>query len=128
MAYKYPSEKLFVEALKSKFAGLDLAEQRHMHVLVVQAPLKRRVGQDDIEMVGSQLLEAFRKIVAQGVLVMDVRSVDAVEQQVHGGDAQHGHIEIESVEHAVLDVLFVRDQLISGKCFAAVFICYDRFR
>ncbi len=28
MAYKYPSEKIFVEALKAKFAGLDLSEQK----------------------------------------------------------------------------------------------------
>ncbi|MEA1869532.1 MAG: methyl-coenzyme M reductase subunit alpha, partial [Euryarchaeota archaeon] len=28
MAYKYPSEKIFVEALKAKFAGLDLAKQK----------------------------------------------------------------------------------------------------
>ncbi|HDJ38108.1 MAG TPA: methyl-coenzyme M reductase subunit alpha, partial [Methanosarcinales archaeon] len=32
MAYKYPSEKIFVEALKSKFAGLDLADQKVKYV------------------------------------------------------------------------------------------------
>ena len=93
-----------------------------MHIVVVQAALERRIGQDDIEMVGCQLREAIRKSVAQRVLVVDVRRVDAVQQQVHGGDAQHGHIEIEPVEHAVLDVLPVRDQLVAGEGFAAVFI------
>ncbi|MEA1895295.1 MAG: methyl-coenzyme M reductase subunit alpha, partial [Euryarchaeota archaeon] len=32
MAYKYPSEKIFVEALKAKFAGLDLADQKTKYV------------------------------------------------------------------------------------------------
>lgn len=32
MTYKYPSEKIFVEALRSKFAGLDLSEQKVKYV------------------------------------------------------------------------------------------------
>ena len=71
-----------------------------MHILVVQAALERRIGQDDVEVVGGQLREAVRKAVAQGVLVVDVRGVDAVQQQVHGGDAQHGDVEVKAVEHA----------------------------
>ena len=32
MAYKYPSEKIFVEALRAKFTGLDLADQKTRYV------------------------------------------------------------------------------------------------
>ena len=32
MTYKYPSEKIFVEALRAKFAGLDLSEQKTKYV------------------------------------------------------------------------------------------------
>ncbi len=32
MTYKYPSEKIFVEALREKFAGLDLSEQKVKYV------------------------------------------------------------------------------------------------
>ena len=94
--------------------GLDLAQQGGVDVLIVQAALEGRVGEDDVEGVGGLVRELVGEAVAQGVLVVDVRGVDAVQQQVHGGDAQHGGVEVEAMEHAGADVLPVVFQQVAG--------------
>ena len=85
--------------------GLDLAQQGRVDVLVVEAALERRIGQDHVEGVRGLVRELLGEAVAERVLVVDVRGVDAVEHQVHRRDAQHGGVEVEAVEHAALDVL-----------------------
>ena len=79
--------------------GLDGAQDVGVHVLVVEAALEGRIGQDDVEGVLGALGELLGEALAQRVLVVDVGVVDAVQHQVHGGDAQHGGVEVEAVEH-----------------------------
>jgi len=66
--------------------------------------LEGRVGQDDAEVVVGLAGKVLAKRGGQGVLVVDIGRVEAVEHEVHGGDAQHGDVEVEAVEHVVLDV------------------------
>ncbi len=43
-------------------------------------------------------------VVCMAVAVVDVRIVQPVQDQIHRGDAEHGHVEIEAEEHAFLQV------------------------
>jgi hypothetical protein len=83
-------------------------------VALVEAPLERRIGQDDVEAALGLLGKFLVKRVGEGVLVVDVRVLDAVEHQVHRCDAQHRRVEVEPMEHRVLDVVAVRLELIAG--------------
>ena len=93
-----------------------------MDVLEIEAPLERRIGQDDVEEVLGMPGELVREVAAQGVLIMNIRGVNAMQQQVHGGDAQHGDIEIEAVNQVALDVLQVRFQQVAGVDFLAILL------
>ena len=93
-----------------------------MHVGLVQAPLERRVGQDHVEAADGELGELLRERVAQRVLVVDVGRLDAVEHQVHGGDAEHGRVEVVAVEQPALDVLAVRLQQVTREGLLAVVV------
>ena len=44
-------------------------------------------------------------ILGERVAVADVGVLHAVQQHVHAADAQHGVVEVEAVEHAVVEVL-----------------------
>jgi hypothetical protein len=44
-------------------------------------------------------------VLRQRVAVADVGVLHAVQQHVHAADAQHGVVEVEAVEHAVVEVL-----------------------
>ncbi len=44
-------------------------------------------------------------ILRQGIAVADVGVVHAVQEHVHAADAQHGVVEIEAVEHGLVEVL-----------------------
>ena len=92
----------------SVFFVFTLLRERRVHVLGVEAPLERRVRQDHVEARGRLLAELLGEGVRERVLVVDVRVVDAVQHQVHRRDAEHGAVEVEAVEHPVLDVVAVR--------------------
>ena len=85
-----------------------------MYIFKVKATLKGRIGENDIESVRRCLRKTVCKTRAQGVLVVDVGIIDSMEHQVHGGDAEHGRIEIETMEHMAPDVLAVMLQQIAG--------------
>lgn len=44
-------------------------------------------------------------VLREGVAVANVRALDAVQQHVHAADAQHNVVEVEAVEHPVMEVL-----------------------
>jgi hypothetical protein len=79
--------------------GLDDALEVLGGVLVVERPGEGRVGQDERVhlLVASVLL-------GERVLVAHVGLFHAVEQHVHAADAQHGAVEVEAVEHTVVEV------------------------
>ena len=54
MAYKYPSEKIFVEALREKFAGLDLGEQK---VKYVRAGYRQSSRKREFQAAGERVAE-----------------------------------------------------------------------
>ena len=64
------------------FGGAQL--QVFVDVALVDAAGKRRIGHDDV------VLGFLGKALAEGVLVIDVRLVDAVHHQVHQPQAHHG--------------------------------------
>ena len=41
----------------------------------------------------------------QRILVADVRIIDAVQRHVHRADAQHRAVEIEAVEHLLVEMI-----------------------
>lgn len=94
--------------------GLDLALERGIDVFEVDGALEGRVGEHDIETVGALLGELFRKVRAEGVLIVDAGGLDVVQEQVHGRGAEHGDVEVEAVEHAALDVIQVGLQQVAG--------------
>ncbi len=77
MAYKYPSEKLFVEALKSKFAGLDLAEQKVNYVRAGFIQSSRK-----------------REFQAAGAAVAERRGITQYDANVHCGGMSLGQRQI----------------------------------
>ena len=89
-----------------------------MHVRVVQRALERRVGQNQVEAVAGHLRKLLGEVVAQRVLIVDVRRVDSVQHQVHGRNAEHRDVEVEPVIHAALDVLPLgwRDAVTGESC------------
>ena len=94
--------------------GLDLAQQGGMDVVIVQAALEGRIGKDEIEGIRGFVREFVGEAVAQGVLIVDLRGIDTVQQQVHGGDAQHGGVEVEALKHAGANVFPVVLQQVAG--------------
>ena len=80
--------------------GLDDLQQVLGGVLVVEGAGEGRIGEDQ----GVLLLVA-GVVLRERVAVADVRVLDAVQQHVHAADAQHGVVEVEAVEHAVVEVL-----------------------
>ena len=71
--------------------------------LVVEAASERRIGQDQGVALGVP-----GRALGKRIAVTDVRLLDLVEQHVHAGDAQHGAVEVEAVEHAVVEVTALR--------------------
>lgn len=91
-----------------------LAQKRGVDILEIETSLEWWVGQDDVKTFGCGLRELVGEAGAQCVLIVDVRIIDAVQHQVHGGDAQHSGVEVEPMEHAAADVVAVRFQQIAG--------------
>ena len=52
-----------------------------------------------------QLLVFARVFLCQRVPVSDIRALGAVQQHVHAADAEHRVVEVEPVEHAVVEML-----------------------
>ena len=68
-------------------------------VLVVERPGERRIGEDQRVFF---LLACV--VLRQPVAVADVGIFHAVQQHVHAADAQHGVVEVETVEKLVMEV------------------------
>ena len=75
-------------------------EQVFGGVLVVEAAGEGRIGQHQ-----RVLLLLTPVLLRQRVAVADVRVLYAVQQHVHAANAQHGVVEVEAVEQAVVEVL-----------------------
>ena len=56
------------------------------------------VAQAGTERLAGELRVAFRKRITESVLVMDARLIDSVEHEIHRRNAEHGHVEIETVQ------------------------------
>ena len=69
-------------------------------VLVVEAASEGRIGQHQ-----RVLLLLAGVVLRQRVPVADARVLYAVQQHVHAADAQHGVVEVEAMEQAVVEVL-----------------------
>ncbi len=80
--------------------GLDDLQQVLGGVLVVEAAGEGRIGQQQ-----RVLLLLAGVVLGERVAVADVGVLDAVQQHVHAADAQHGVVEVEAVEHALVEVL-----------------------
>ena len=78
---------------------LHRRQQIFGRAFIIQTARKRRVGQNK----AVQILHATMPL-RQAVAVLNQRVFDAVQQHVHGGDAQHGAVKIETVEHLALVV------------------------
>ena len=93
--------------------GLDDLQQVLGGVLVIERPGKGRIGEHQ-----RVALLLAGVVLRQRVAVADVRVLDAVQQHVHAADAQHGVVEVEAVEHAVVKMLaqFRLAQHFSGCC------------
>jgi len=63
----------------------------------------------------------------QRILVADVRIVDAVQRHVHRADAQHGAVEVEAVEHLLVEMV-ARDFFLKQlrMVVAQIFACRDQ--
>ena len=61
----------------------------------------------------------------EGILLDDSGGFHAMEQEIHGGDAEHGLIEVIPMEQAILDVLAVGLQQVAGEMAAAFGIGFD---
>src|SRR3712207_739865 len=86
-----------------------------MHILLVEATLEGWICQDQVERVASKLREAFRERIAEGVLVVDARLVNSVKHEVHRGDPEHRHVEVETVEHPASElVAFLPTELVAA--------------
>ena len=79
---------------------LDDLQQVLGGVLVVEAAGEWRIGQHQ-----RVLLLLATVLLRQRVAVADVRVLYAVQQHVHAADAQHGVVEVETVEQAMVEVL-----------------------
>lgn len=80
--------------------GLDDLEQVLGGVLVVEASGEGRIGQHQ-----RVFLLLAGVVLRKGIAVADVRVLHAVQQHVHAADAEHRVVEVEAVEHAVVEVL-----------------------
>jgi len=89
------------EGEKEKLGLLGLHDLKQIagRVLVVQRAGEGGIGEDQ----AVAFLFA-GVILREGVAVADVRVLDAVEKHVHAPDAEHGVIEVEAVEHVVVEV------------------------
>ena len=83
-----------------RLLGLDDLQEVLGGVLVVQGAGEGRIGQDE----GVALL-VVRVVLGQRVAVADVGVLHAVEEHVHRADAEHGVVEVEAVEQALVEVL-----------------------
>jgi hypothetical protein len=72
-------------------------EQIFGHAFIIQRPSEGGIGQDEGVGFGGVAV-----VLGQAVAVVDVGLLDAVQHHVHGGDAQHGAVEIEAVKHIPL--------------------------
>ena len=89
-----------VDVLDKQQLGLGGAKRQvFVDVALVDAAGKGRVGHDDV------VLGLFVEALAQGVLVVDLRLVDAVHHQVHQPQAHHGAVDVVAVERALQDGL-----------------------
>ena len=79
--------------------GFHDLEDRGVDVRVVETALERGIGQDQVKSVVRELRIAVGEGVAESVLIVDARLFDPVEHEVHRRDAEHGHVEVEPVEH-----------------------------
>ena len=70
--------------------------------LVVETARKRRIGEDERVPLG--VVPCGRQVgLGQRVPVTDVRILHAVHQHVHAADAQHGGVEVVTVEGALVE-------------------------
>lgn len=90
------------DALGEEQLGLGSVELEGLaDVALIDTAGEGRVGHDDV--VFALLGEAL----AEGVLVIDARVVDAVHHEIHEGEADHGGIEVIAVQALLQDALIV---------------------
>jgi hypothetical protein len=80
--------------------GLDDGEQVFRGGLVIERARERRIGQHEAIAVGIA-----RMLLRQRILVADVGIIDAMQRHVHRADPQHGAVEIEAVEHLLVEMV-----------------------
>src|SRR5262249_15414995 len=83
---------------------LHAREERGLYIAVIETSLERWIGQYNIKRVLRLRPEALGEGGAQGVLIVDIGLVNAVQHKIHCGNAEHRDVEIEAVKHALLPV------------------------
>lgn len=49
------------------------------------------------------------------ILVMDAGGLDAMQEEIHSGDAEHGLVEVETLQESALDVVAIGLEEIAGE-------------
>ena len=110
------------------FLGFDLGLESRVGALVVDRAFEGRIGETDIVVVLRKFRETLGEVGGKRILIVECAGLDPMKEQVHGGDPKHGAVEVEAVEHLLLNVLAVGFELIARKVPGAVAIGLDQFR
>jgi len=101
-----------------RLLGLDDLLQVLGGGLVVEAAGERGIGEDQRVAFGFT-----GGALGEGIAVANVWLIDAVQQHVHAGDAEHRAVEVEAVEHTVVEMTLLRSLQQLGVVFALYVLC-----
>ena len=97
------------------FLGLHPAAKAGVHVIGIDRAFERGIRRDDGEAAAGKLGMPLGEAGVEGILVVDAGGLDAVEEKIHGRDAEHGLVEVEALEEPGLNVVAIGFQKVAGK-------------